>query len=43
MPGTIRENLVYGLDQKITDEELWHVLKLAYADGFVKEMEDKLG
>ena len=42
MPGTIRENLVYGLDQKVTDKELWHVLKLAYADGFVKEMEEGL-
>lgn len=26
MPGTIRENLVYGLDRKVSDDELWHVL-----------------
>lgn len=42
MPGTIRENLIYGLDQEFTDDELWHVLEMAYADGFVKEMTDGL-
>lgn len=42
MPGTIKENLVYGLQKEVTEDELWHVLKLAYADGFVKEMEDGL-
>lgn len=42
MPGTIRENLVYGLDQEFDDTELWHVLEMAYADKFVKEMEDGL-
>lgn len=39
MPGTIRENLVYGLDHEVTDDELWRVLKMAYADKFVKESE----
>lgn len=42
MPGTIRENLVYGLGRKVSDDELWHVLKMAYADKFVKEAEDGL-
>ncbi|MDE7049415.1 MAG: ABC transporter ATP-binding protein/permease [Lactobacillus sp.] len=42
MPGTIRENLVYGLKRVVNEEELWHVLKMAYADSFVKEMEDGL-
>lgn len=42
MPGTIKENLVYGLDKVVSEDELWRVLKLAYADGFVKEMEDGL-
>ncbi|MBD5430270.1 ABC transporter ATP-binding protein [Lactobacillus sp.] len=42
MPGSIRENLIYGLDKEFTDDELWHVLKMAYADKFVKEMEDGL-
>ena len=42
MPGTIRENLAYGLDREVNDDELWHVLKMAYADNFVKEMDDGL-
>ncbi|USS89247.1 ABC transporter ATP-binding protein [Fructilactobacillus cliffordii] len=40
--GTIRHNLTYGLDEEYSDEELWHVLKLAYADGFVNEMDHQL-
>ena len=42
MPGTIRENLVYGLEREVSEKELWDVLKMAYADKFVKEMEDGL-
>lgn len=42
MPGTIRENLVYGLDREFSDQDLWRVLKMAYADKFVHEMEDGL-
>ena len=42
MPGTIRENLIYGLDREASDQELWHGLEMAYADKFVKEMEDGL-
>lgn len=42
MPGTIRDNLTYGLRREVSDEELWHALRLAYADGFVSEMEDQL-
>lgn len=43
MSGTIRHNLVYGLDtHKFSDAKLWQVLKLAYADNFVKEMEHGL-
>lgn len=42
MPGTIRENLVYGLNKDVTEAELWRVLKMAYADQFVKEMDDGL-
>ena len=39
MAGTIRENLCYGLhDQKdISDEQLWEVAEMAYADQFIKE------
>lgn len=42
MSGTIRDNLVYGLDRKVSEEELWFVLKLSYADRFIKEMPQKL-
>lgn len=42
MPGTIRENLVYGLQREVDEAELWRVLKMAYADNFVKEMDDGL-
>ncbi|CAM3891023.1 ABC transporter ATP-binding protein [Lederbergia lenta] len=38
MAGTIRENLCYGLDnwQEISDERLWQVAKMAYADQFIR-------
>ncbi|WHX41309.1 ABC transporter ATP-binding protein [Mesobacillus sp. AQ2] len=37
MAGTIRENLYYGLENgdKIPDEVLWEVAKMAYADQFI--------
>lgn len=38
MAGTIRDNLTYGLKTTFSDDELWHVLKLASADQFVHEM-----
>ncbi|MBY0098569.1 ABC transporter ATP-binding protein [Mesobacillus maritimus] len=39
MAGTIRENLCYGLknQDKITDERLWQVAEMAYADQFIKD------
>ncbi|WP_026675193.1 ABC transporter ATP-binding protein [Alkalihalobacterium bogoriense] len=39
MAGTIRENLCYGLENRndITDNRLWEVAKMAYADQFIKE------
>lgn len=40
--GTIRHNLTYGLEKEVSDDELWHVLKLAFADQFVREMPDQL-
>ncbi|KRM11743.1 ABC transporter ATP-binding protein [Paucilactobacillus suebicus] len=42
MAGTIRYNLTYGLDGEYTDEQLWNVLDMAYAKGFVEEMPDGL-
>lgn len=39
MAGTIRENLYYGLEngEKIPDERLWEVAKMAYADQFISD------
>ncbi|MBS8266478.1 ABC transporter ATP-binding protein [Mesobacillus boroniphilus] len=39
MAGTIRENLYYGLENgdKIPDERLWEVAKMAYADQFIAD------
>lgn len=42
MPGTIRENLLYGLEREASDDELWHALEMAYAKNFVQEMDDQL-
>lgn len=38
MAGTIRENLTYGLRdwKNISDQRLWEVAKMAYADEFIK-------
>lgn len=38
MAGTIRYNLTYGATKSYSDEQLWAVLKLAYADEFVHQM-----
>ncbi|MBG9585796.1 ABC transporter ATP-binding protein [Cytobacillus firmus] len=39
MAGTIRENLCYGLEkpENISDEKLWEVTKMAYADQFIAD------
>ncbi|MFA9559968.1 ABC transporter ATP-binding protein [Evansella sp. AB-rgal1] len=44
MAGTIRENLCYGLESSdsISDERLWEVAKMAYADQFIQEFPQKL-
>ncbi|MBP3950894.1 ABC transporter ATP-binding protein [Bacillus suaedae] len=44
MVGTIRENLCYGLEEakNITDDRLWEVTEMAYADQFIKEFPDGL-
>lgn len=36
MAGTIRENLCYGLKEKVADERLWEIAKMAYADQFIQ-------
>ncbi|MDG5789862.1 ABC transporter ATP-binding protein [Evansella sp. AB-P1] len=40
--GTIRENLSYGMEGVVEDEQLWAVAKMAYADQFIKEFPNKL-
>lgn len=44
MAGTIRENLTYGLENRdaISDERLWQVAEMAYADQFIKEFSNGL-
>lgn len=39
--GTIRSNMLYGKDDA-TDDEIWHALEIAQADGFVKDLEKQL-
>lgn len=38
MAGTIRDNLTYGLEQpdKVSDDQLWKVAEMAYADKFIQ-------
>jgi ABC-type multidrug transport system, ATPase and permease components len=40
--GSIRDNLQYGLDRQLTDDELWHGLTLAYAEEFVRDFPEQL-
>ncbi|WP_042349753.1 ABC transporter ATP-binding protein [Bacillus massiliigorillae] len=36
--GTIRDNICYGMERDISDEELHRVAKMAYADQFILEL-----
>lgn len=38
MAGTIRHNLTYGLTGEYSDDNLWRVLGLAFAEKFVRDM-----
>lgn len=42
MSGTIRDNLCYGLSEEISDERLWEVAKMAYADEFIRSFANGL-
>lgn len=33
--GTIRENISYGMEEKVSEEALYHAAKMAYADEFI--------
>lgn len=39
--GTIRENLCYGIERSVSDEELQRAAEMAYADGFIGELPDR--
>ncbi|MGM0885276.1 MAG: ABC transporter ATP-binding protein [Bacillota bacterium] len=38
--GTIRDNLCYGLDRNVSQDEIEHAARMAYADGFIEELPD---
>ena len=38
LAGTIRDNLCYGLEREISQEELEHAARMAYADGFIQSL-----
>lgn len=38
MAGTIRHNLTYGLTGEYSDDDLWRVLGIAFAEKFVRDM-----
>ncbi|WP_129559568.1 ATP-binding cassette domain-containing protein, partial [Streptococcus pneumoniae] len=40
--GTIRSNLTLGLNQEVTDQELWQALEIAQAKDFVSDKEGLL-
>ena len=42
LKGTIRSNLTLGLDQEVSDQELWQALEIAQAKDFVSEKERPL-
>lgn len=37
--GTIRDNITYGLERTVTDDEIEEVIKMAYADQFIHRLE----
>lgn len=41
LSGTIRDNICYGLDRTVSDEELQQAAVMAYADSFIEEMPEK--
>lgn len=39
--GTIRENIIYGMEREITEAELQHAAEMAYAHEFIKELPNR--
>ena len=42
LAGTIRDNLCYGLSEERSDEQLWNVAKMAYAEEFIRAFPQRL-
>jgi ABC-type multidrug transport system fused ATPase/permease subunit len=42
IPGTIKENMFYGLNEHKSDEEIWSALKLAHLDDTISKLPLKL-
>ncbi|AUS11591.1 multidrug resistance ABC transporter ATP-binding protein/permease BmrA [Bacillus stercoris] len=42
MSGTIRENICYGLERDVTDDEIEKAAEMAYALNFIMELPDQL-
>ncbi len=40
MNGTIRDNILYGINREVSDEELIHFAKLANCHEFIEQFED---
>ena len=40
--GTIRSNLTLGMEETVSDQELWHALEIAQAKDFVSDKEGQL-
>ncbi len=40
--GTIRSNLTLGMDEAVSDHELWQALEIAQAKDFISEKEGQL-
>lgn len=38
LEGTLRENITYGCEREISEEELWQVARMANLEGLVKEL-----
>ena len=38
MTGTIRDNIVYGREEPVSDEEIAEAARLAYAEGFIEAL-----
>ncbi|WP_442602953.1 ABC transporter ATP-binding protein [Paenibacillus sp. KN14-4R] len=39
--GTIRDNICYGIDKEVTEEQIRHAAQMAYASDFIEEFPDQ--